>query len=367
MQNIYTPDNNFDFSNLTLTHPQPITRQNGSYFTKILNNNKSLYIETPKCLTKQCIIKSNKKYFCDLMFSINDEEFIQWFEKLESTCQSLLFKSSTWFDTKLSEEDIDNVFQSPLKIYKSGKFYLVKSNIKTDYNGNPSVNIYDENEYPLSIDSIKTDTHIVSILEIQGIKFSTKSFIIEIELKQIMVVNTDNLFSNCLIKSKRGGNSSNNNTFEKNDNTHENDDDDDNNNSQEKQDNDEKNDDEKQNDEPQEKDDKKISFKLESVDIIDKNNDEDISVKETETETETETKENNDDLEEVNIEWDNLEETVGIKKPKELYDELYNNLLEKIKDLENELTIAKNEVDKIENKLSIAKKEAENIKNTYII
>jgi len=74
-------------------------------------------------------------------------------------------------------------------------------NIKAGSNNEPSVKIYNENEVPLSIDDVKEDTNIISILEIQGIKFTSRNFQIEIELRQAMVLDNEPLFDNCLIKT----------------------------------------------------------------------------------------------------------------------------------------------------------------------
>ena len=59
MENIFEPNENFKFDNITLGQPNAI--QGGAYFTKILYNNKSLYIQCPKCVSKQGIIKNGKK------------------------------------------------------------------------------------------------------------------------------------------------------------------------------------------------------------------------------------------------------------------------------------------------------------------
>ena len=61
MENILKPNNNFDFSNISLAHPSGI--QGGAYFTKIQYNNKPLYIETPKSFTKQGFVKNGKKMY----------------------------------------------------------------------------------------------------------------------------------------------------------------------------------------------------------------------------------------------------------------------------------------------------------------
>ena len=93
--NIYDPNNTFEFTELSLAHPTAI--QGGAYFTKILHHNKPLYIETPKSLTKQGFIKNGKKMYSELMFNNNDEDFIHWIEKLETTCQELIYeKGDVW-------------------------------------------------------------------------------------------------------------------------------------------------------------------------------------------------------------------------------------------------------------------------------
>jgi hypothetical protein len=202
MDNIIEPNEDFPFSKLSLTIPSGI--QGGAYFTKIQFNNKPLYIQTTKSLTRQGFVKTGKKYYCDLMFDKNSEGLIQWFENLEETCQKLIYsKSDSWFQTTLEMNDIETAFNSPIRVYKSGKYYLLRVNIKTNHTtGDPTVKIYDENEIPLGIQDIQPETNIISILEIQGIKFTNRNFQIDIELKQIMVLN-EPIFDNCLIKKSK--------------------------------------------------------------------------------------------------------------------------------------------------------------------
>jgi hypothetical protein len=200
MENILKPDNFFDFSNISLAHPTGI--QGGAYFTKIQFNSKPLYIETPKSLSKQGFVQNGKKIYCDLMFDNNDEEFIRWLENLENKCQELIYnKSDTWFENKLELNDIETAFASPMRVYKSGKYYLVRVNVKINYNTNiPNIKIYNESETPLTVEEVTCDNYMISILEVQGIKFTSRNFQIEIELKQAMVLSSEKIFENCLIK-----------------------------------------------------------------------------------------------------------------------------------------------------------------------
>ena len=204
MNNIIEPNDNFDFSKLSLGHPNGI--QGGAYFTKILYNGNPLYIQTTKSLNRQGFIKTGKKYYCDLMFDNNSEVLIRWFENLEEICQKLIFdKSEAWFQNSLDKNDVESAFNSVLRIYKSGKYYLLRSYVKNNVNNEPAVKIYNENEIPLTINDINSDTNLISILEIQGIKFTSRNFQIEIELKQIMVLDNEPIFDSCLIKSSKKG------------------------------------------------------------------------------------------------------------------------------------------------------------------
>lgn len=194
MENIQEPTINYDFSTLCLGPPTTVA--GGSYFTRIMhNNNKPLYIQTPKCITRQGFVKSGKRMYTDLMFDNNDSVFIDWIEKLEAKCQDLVYiKGDNWFQTKLEKDDIETAFTSPLKIYKSGKFYLLRVNIK------PNIKIYNESDKVVNVEEIGTETPLISILEIQGIKFTSRNFQIEVELKQSLVVSPDPFLDSCFIK-----------------------------------------------------------------------------------------------------------------------------------------------------------------------
>ena len=194
MDNILEATVDYDFSKLYLG--PPTTVPGGAYFTKIMHNtNKPLYIQTPKSLTKQGFVKSGKKVYTDLMFDNNDTVFINWIENLETTCQELIFsKGQTWFETKLEKDDIESAFTSPFKIFKSGKYYLLRINVK------PNIKVYNETDQIINIDDVSCEKNIISIIEIQGIRFTSRNFQIEFELKQAMLVSPDPFLDECFIK-----------------------------------------------------------------------------------------------------------------------------------------------------------------------
>jgi hypothetical protein len=201
MNGIFETNDSFDFSKLVLT--KPIMISGGNYFIRCLVDNSPLYIQPPKCTTKQGILKAGKRYYTDLMFTNENEDFIRWMENLENHCQQYIFKNrEKWFDGEMELHDVENYFTSPLKLYKSGKFYIARSNLNVVLN-KPTLKIYDENEMEINMDSINDKTCVITILEIQGIKCSARSFQIELEIKQMMVLKQNNLFEKCIIATSK--------------------------------------------------------------------------------------------------------------------------------------------------------------------
>ena len=210
MNDIYDPTNDFKFENLSMTSPSSVS--GGVYFSKFLMNRNPLYIQTPKCSTKSGVIKSAKKIHMDLVFTNVNEEFIQWIETLETTTRKLIYANrEKWFDMELDEDDIESYFTPTVKLFKSGKQYLVRVNMSQRINGTPAVKIYDESEVDVAPEALDDKTTMITILEVQGVRCSAKSFQIELVLKQIMVIKPLEIFEKCIIKERSKQGSSNNN------------------------------------------------------------------------------------------------------------------------------------------------------------
>jgi hypothetical protein len=200
MNDIFDTNAEFPFDKLSLITPTSVS--GGVHFSKILINKKQLYIQSPKCKTKQGIVKSGKKIHADLVFSHDDEEFIQWIEMLELTIRKHIFTNrEKWFDMDMDEDDIESYFSPTVKIFKSGKQYIMRVNVSQRVGSSP-LKIYDENEADVDTETINETTPLITILEIQGVRCSAKSFQIDVELKQMMVMKPVNLFERCIIKSK---------------------------------------------------------------------------------------------------------------------------------------------------------------------
>jgi len=197
----YKADVYFDFNKLKLS--QPVALSGNSYFTSLsLLNGNPILIQTPPILTKNGFVKSAKKNVCDLVFDSECSECIQWFENLETNCYRLLHEqSSNWFQNTLEHDDIENAFSPSLKSYKSGKCQICRCNVSSDFNTQtPKTKIYDENELPVSYEDINDKTKLIVLLEVRGIKFTTRSFQLDFDIRQMMIVAKNEELDKCLIK-----------------------------------------------------------------------------------------------------------------------------------------------------------------------
>ena len=201
MENIIQPNDmvNFDFSNISLKNPKPI--QGGSFLSSIKHNNDALIIQTPKIKTKKGITQTNKHIYTDLVFENENSEFIEWIEKLqESVRDIILAKSENWFHEPVTLDEIEYNWNDSFRTYKQTKQLLRTFIHKNKGISSNLLKIYDSDYKSKHINDIKSDTTIICILEISGLKFSSTSFQLDFCLRQVMVLEDKPIFNKPLIK-----------------------------------------------------------------------------------------------------------------------------------------------------------------------
>ena len=199
---IYDLNDPFDFSLLHLANPSLIN--NNNYFSKISQGSmkKNLYLQLPKCITKQGIVKSSSKSYCELCYGITEKTIIEFLENLEKHILDEIYKNrELWFYNadSMTLDDIEDLMTPLIKTYKHGKNFLLKNNIKLD-----KFKIYDENENNVTIDNYNLSHEFIPLVNINGVKFSSKNFSIDLVLTQMMVMYPSEEFEqHVLIKTNK--------------------------------------------------------------------------------------------------------------------------------------------------------------------
>jgi hypothetical protein len=200
-EQIYDPNETFPFQDLEILTPKSVL--GGNYFSRFHLHDSPIFIQLPKCSTKAGVQMSGshaKKAFCDLQFTPDHEKFLRWMEQLIERIQDILVEHrKEWFETEMDREEIEETFQNPLKPYKSGKMYLMRANVSIKM-GKIILPVFNEEEHQVEVEYLKGGSSILGILEIQGLKYSSKCLQLEMEMKQVLCLPSLALFDKCLLR-----------------------------------------------------------------------------------------------------------------------------------------------------------------------
>ena len=194
-------ENPFSFNRLSLENPEPVS--NGFYFIKLLSAKNPLYIQMPKCNMKNGIVSNKKEKYSDLLYLHKDNtRLIDWIEKLETKCKDMIDNNKkVWFKSDLTRDDLDTMLTPSYRMYKSGANILLRAYIDIDkQTGKDKCLVYDESQNMLDVSRVDNDREIIPLLHVEGIRFSSKTFEIDIKMIQIMIMNKPMDESVCMIK-----------------------------------------------------------------------------------------------------------------------------------------------------------------------
>lgn len=180
---------------LTLNNPGRL--QGGSYFSKISINNNPLYLKIENHYTDSGIQHTEKKSYLDIVFDNDSLEYIKWFYNLEELIKHEIRKNNKeWFSTNINDSDIDYFYNSCLK--NTQTCVLMRTHIQYK-NNQLCCSVFDENKTITSLDSIKNQC-LSTIIHIKGVRMTNTSFQLELENKQILIIEKDSAFNTCLLE-----------------------------------------------------------------------------------------------------------------------------------------------------------------------
>jgi len=211
--NIFNLDN-FPFNKLALGNPSPL--QNGnSYFVKLTTNDeRPVYLQMPKSKTKNGVVETKRLSYIDILYdSLGNDKIFEWADNFEEKCKNMINeKKHIWFYDDITDEELDAMMSPILRTYKAGSKLLLRTYIKNNVFNKKCI-VYDEDENIKELKDITVDKTIIPLIHVSGIKFTSKSIELKLSLSQTMILN-DNYNENnkCLIQRKSTINNFDNNS-----------------------------------------------------------------------------------------------------------------------------------------------------------
>ena len=128
MTKVHEANQNYPFEQLSLANPHGI--QGGAFFSKLLlNEEHPCLFQTPKCLTKNGIVRTGKKTYCDLIIAADNDTFLNFLQEFEKRIQQLIYeKRNMWFHNEMEMENIEYFFNPVLRTYK--KQYVTRAYVR---------------------------------------------------------------------------------------------------------------------------------------------------------------------------------------------------------------------------------------------
>ena len=186
---------NDDLNHIELSNPGRL--QGGIYFAKISVDRHPLYFKIENQFTHGLTKNdSPDNYHLDIIFNSKTTLYQEWFHSLEESVKNIIRQhKNQWFSTNIDSDDIDYFYNSCLFSHDNNIVLRSKINSK---NGQVTCKVFDENKIMTNVETIHNQV-ISSIIHIRGILLTNTKFQLEIENKQIVCIENHNLFNECLL------------------------------------------------------------------------------------------------------------------------------------------------------------------------
>ena len=114
--------------------------------------------------------------------------------------RDLIFqKKDIWFHDEPTMEEIEYNWNTSLRHSKNN--YFLRTFVQRSKNQKTvNLKIWDSEQNLINMEDLTFNDSLISILEIQGLKYTSQSFHLEICMRQIMIIKENPMFNTCLIK-----------------------------------------------------------------------------------------------------------------------------------------------------------------------
>jgi hypothetical protein len=164
-------------------------------FSEITLKDEPVYVQLCNTRIKNgiCVDENNDSYVT-LLIDENSEETLEWFENFDDKMKELLLVNGTeWFENEVTTDDMESAYNSCISMPDiNEEEFTFRVYLPKNYNKRANLNIYDEDEELLRPEVLnEDDVEITPLVEFKGIKFDSTSFQLYGVLRQAMVMADD--------------------------------------------------------------------------------------------------------------------------------------------------------------------------------
>lgn len=199
---------NTNIFDLELNLENPETMQGGnSYFCNLsyLNDN-SVICQLPECILKNSLVINKRNGYIELLYPKKNQKLENWFNDIEVLCKNYIAdKKNEWFSNDIDTDDINNMWISCYHTYKSTNNIGIKIDVDLNKTKSKLLNpIYNKQGEQLDLDITETiqylnDYKLIPLICLSGIKINSKNIELVLTLNQIMILDKHKQ-NICLIK-----------------------------------------------------------------------------------------------------------------------------------------------------------------------
>ena len=173
--------NDIVISDISFKEPVKIK---GSYVTLAHIDDEEIYIQTPKIINLNGIIKTDTRAHIDLFFEKHHLNFYEFLSNMDDNNVLKTFNNSqTWFNKSFPIDIVEDLYSTPLKHKNPPKFKLKIPLSKGDID----TQIYDITNTQINYDDIPINSKLVFLLKFVGLKFLKDQVIAEWTPVQIKI------------------------------------------------------------------------------------------------------------------------------------------------------------------------------------
>ena len=159
--------NDFVLNEISFTHPE--RNVGNSYIAKTNYPNKQRYIiQLPLLKTLDGIITIDKKEYLTLEIDEQNIDVSHFFSNIDEYCIKYISDhSNEWFEEEYDISSIENTYKNTIK--KIGNSYVIRIRIPPSMKD--VISVFDENKNKVGFDHIVQDSELITLIELEGLRF----------------------------------------------------------------------------------------------------------------------------------------------------------------------------------------------------